>query len=128
MPSKIAEFFLLTKETKPKLVEIGWFVLGFMMMLFGQAFGLTKESAAGVWFLLGPICAWAFGSISTLCLEIEKLKSQVGNDGQDSGATVETRVHQHHHTLHQSTRSAYFSIKAVPARARFRRAFCLFES
>ena len=79
MPNKIAEFFLLTKETKPKLVYIIWIVIGFAMMLFDQQFGLTKESAAGVWFLLGFICAWAFGSIATLSLEVEKLKARLGS-------------------------------------------------
>ena len=78
MSNKIAEFFLLTKETKPRLVYIVWIILGFAMMLLDQQFGLTKESAAGVWFLLGFICAWAFGSISTLSLEVENLKARLG--------------------------------------------------
>ena len=77
MPNKIEEFFLLTRETRPRLVYIVWIILGFAMMLFDQQFGLTEESAAGVWFLLGFICAWAFGSISTLSLQVEKLKTQL---------------------------------------------------
>jgi hypothetical protein len=77
MPSKIAKFFLLSRETKPKLIYSIWIVVGFAMMILDQQFGLTNESAAGVWFLLGFICAWAFGSISTLALEIENLKAKI---------------------------------------------------
>lgn len=55
MSKKIAEFFLLTKETKPKLVYMIWIALGFAMALLDQRFGLTNESAAGVWFLK-PFC------------------------------------------------------------------------
>lgn len=88
MPSKIAEFFLLTKETKPRLVYMIWIVVGFAMMLLDQAFGLTKESAAGVWFLLGFVCAWAFGSIATLSLEVENLKARVGSSAVEESATA----------------------------------------
>ena len=77
MPNKIAKFFLLSRETKPKLVYSIWIVVGFAMMLLDQQFGLTKETAAGVWFLLGFICAWAFGSISSLALELEDLKAKI---------------------------------------------------
>ena len=77
MPNKIATFFLLSRETKPKLIYSIWIVVGFAMMLLDHQLGLTKETAAGVWFLLGFICAWAFGSIATLALEIENLKAKI---------------------------------------------------
>ena len=91
MPNKIARFFLLTKETKPKLTYSIWIVIGSSMMLLDQQFGLTKESAAGVWFLLGFICAWAFGSISSLGLEIENLKAKIETANTPNGVAEDNK-------------------------------------